>query len=55
MIVASLVEPRRAATERVTGLVERGPDGLRIGGLKLNGVDPLLVGVGVGYPKATIP
>ncbi|QOZ77310.1 hypothetical protein XH83_18715 [Bradyrhizobium sp. CCBAU 53351] len=44
VVVASLVEPRRAATERVTGLVERGPDGLRIGGLKLNGVDPLLVG-----------
>lgn len=44
VIVASLVEPRRAATERVTGLVERGPDGLRIGGLKLSGVDPLLAG-----------
>ncbi|RXH23427.1 MULTISPECIES: DUF5666 domain-containing protein [Bradyrhizobium] len=44
VVVASLVEPRRAATERVTGLVERGPDGLRIGGLKLNNVDPLLVG-----------
>ncbi|MCK1744604.1 hypothetical protein IVA80_28260 [Bradyrhizobium sp. 139] len=44
VIVASLVEPRREATERVTGLVERGPDGLRIGGLKLSGVDPLLVG-----------
>ncbi|TQF37554.1 hypothetical protein UNPF46_19395 [Bradyrhizobium sp. UNPF46] len=44
VIVASLVEPRRAATERVAGLVERGPDGLRIGGLRLNGVDPLLVG-----------
>jgi hypothetical protein len=44
VIVASLVEPRREATERVTGLVERGPDGLHIGGLKLNGVDPLLVG-----------
>lgn len=44
VIVASLVEPRREARERVTGLVERGPDGLRIGGLKLNGVDPLLVG-----------
>ncbi|MBW7968460.1 DUF5666 domain-containing protein [Bradyrhizobium sp. BR 10289] len=44
VIVASLVEPRRGATERVTGLVERGPDGPRIGGLKLSGVDPLLVG-----------
>ena len=44
VIVASLIEPRRDAAARVTGLVERGPDGLRIGGLKLNGVDPLLVG-----------
>ncbi|MBR0961709.1 DUF5666 domain-containing protein [Bradyrhizobium japonicum] len=44
VIVASLVEPRRNAVARVTGLVERGPDGLRIGGLKLNGVDPRLVG-----------
>jgi len=44
VIVASLIEPRREATERVTGLVERGPDGLRIGGLRLSGVDPLLVG-----------
>ncbi|MCP3372089.1 DUF5666 domain-containing protein [Bradyrhizobium cajani] len=44
LIVASLVEPRRDAAARVTGLVERGPDGLRIGGLRLNGVDPLLVG-----------
>ncbi|WFU21433.1 DUF5666 domain-containing protein [Bradyrhizobium sp. CB1717] len=44
VIVASLVEPRRDAVARVTGLVERGPDGLHIGGLRLNGVDPLLVG-----------
>lgn len=44
VIVASLVEPRHAAAERVTGLVERGPDGLHIGALKLAGVDPLLVG-----------
>jgi hypothetical protein len=44
VIVASLVEPRKDAAERVTGLVERGPDGLHIGGLKLSGVDPLLVG-----------
>ncbi|MGX4772107.1 DUF5666 domain-containing protein [Bradyrhizobium guangdongense] len=44
VIVASLVEPRKEATERVTGLVERGSDGLHIGALKLNGVDPLLVG-----------
>lgn len=44
VIVASLVEPRHVAAERVTGLVERGPDGLHIGALKLAGVDPLLVG-----------
>ncbi|QQO11915.1 hypothetical protein JJB99_20650 [Bradyrhizobium diazoefficiens] len=44
VIVASLVEPRRDAAARVTGLVERGANGLHIGGLKLNGVDPLLVG-----------
>ncbi|QPF88760.1 DUF5666 domain-containing protein [Bradyrhizobium commune] len=44
VIVASLVEQRQNAAERVTGLVERGPNGLHIGGLKLNGVDPLLAG-----------
>lgn len=44
VIVASLIEPRKELTERVTGLVERGPDGPRIGGLRLVGVDPLLVG-----------
>lgn len=44
VIVASLVEPRKDAAERVTGLVERGPNGLHIGALKLSGVDPLLVG-----------
>ncbi|PDT89218.1 hypothetical protein CO669_16805 [Bradyrhizobium sp. Y36] len=53
VIVASLVEPRRATTERVTGLVERGPDGLRIGGLKLNGVDPLLAGQRVQIEGST--
>ena len=44
VIVASLVEPRHDTTARVTGPVERGPDGVRIGGLRLSGVDPLLVG-----------
>ncbi|GGI32125.1 DUF5666 domain-containing protein [Bradyrhizobium guangdongense] len=44
VIVASLVEPRKEAIEHVTGLVERNSDGLHIGALKLNGVDPLLVG-----------
>lgn len=53
VIVASLVEPRNDAVERVTGLVERGPDGLHIGGLKLNGVDPLLVGQRVQIEGST--
>ncbi|MET4390760.1 hypothetical protein ABIB73_006545 [Bradyrhizobium sp. F1.4.3] len=53
VIVASLVEPRHDAAERVTGLVERGPDGLRIGGLKVNGVDPLLVGQRVQIEGST--
>jgi hypothetical protein len=44
VIVASLVEPRKDVAERVTGLVERGPNGLHIGGLRVTGVDPLLVG-----------
>src|SRR6266702_2331318 len=44
VIVASLVEQRQDTSARVTGLIERGPDGLHIGGLKVNGVDPLLVG-----------
>jgi hypothetical protein len=44
VIVASLIEPRRDTTARVTGPVERGPEGLHIGGLRLNGVDPLMVG-----------
>ena len=44
VIVASLVEQRHDTSARVTGLVERGPDGLHIGGLKVTGVDPLLVG-----------
>ncbi|MBR0831645.1 hypothetical protein JQ612_00445 [Bradyrhizobium manausense] len=53
VIVASLVEPRKDTAERVTGLVERGPDGLHIGGLKLNGVDPLLVGQRVQIEGST--
>lgn len=53
VIVASLVEPRNDAVERVTGLVERGPDGLHIGGLKLTGVDPLLVGQRVQIEGST--
>lgn len=43
-IVASLVEPRRDATARVAGLLERDWSGLRIGGLRLTGADPALVG-----------
>ncbi|KJC51853.1 DUF5666 domain-containing protein [Bradyrhizobium sp. LTSP857] len=53
VIVASLVEQRHDAAERVTGLVERGPDGLHIGGLKVSGVDPLLVGQRVQIEGST--
>jgi hypothetical protein len=44
VIVASLVEPRGGATMRVSGPLEGDRDGLRIGGLRLNGVDAALVG-----------
>src|SRR2546430_7433204 len=44
VIVASLVEQRRNAIARVTGPLERDRDGLRIGGLRLDGVDAALVG-----------
>src|SRR5258705_1217799 len=44
VIVASLVEQRRNATARVTGPLERDRDGLRIGGLRLDGVDAAPVG-----------
>ncbi|UPJ46417.1 hypothetical protein IVB30_24050 [Bradyrhizobium sp. 200] len=44
VIVASLVQQRRNATARVTGPLERDRDGLRIGGLRLDGVDAALVG-----------
>jgi len=44
VIVSSLVEQRRDATMRVSGPLERDRDGLRIGGLRLNGVDAALVG-----------
>ena len=44
VIVASLVELRRNAIARVTGPLERDRDGLRIGGLRLDGVDAALVG-----------
>lgn len=43
-IVASLVEPRHATTARVAGLLERDHEGLRIGGLRLAGVNAALVG-----------
>jgi hypothetical protein len=43
-IVASLVEPRRDRATRVAGLVERDRGDLRIGGLRLDGVDAALVG-----------
>jgi len=43
-IVASLVERRRGTASRVAGLLERDRDGLRIGGLRLEGADSGLVG-----------
>jgi hypothetical protein len=44
VIVASLVEPHHGAASSVTGLLERGADGVRIGGLRLDGVEASLVG-----------
>jgi hypothetical protein len=44
VIVASLVEPRGAAAMRVSGLLERDRDGLRVGGLRLDGIDAAFVG-----------
>jgi hypothetical protein len=44
VIVASLVQKRRDSATRVAGLLERDRDGMRIGGLRLAGVDPALVG-----------
>lgn len=44
VIVASHVEPRAGGTARIAGLVERGIEGLHVGGLKLSGADPALVG-----------
>ena len=44
VIVSSLVEQRGDATTRVFGPLERDRNGLRIGGLRLNGVDAALVG-----------
>jgi hypothetical protein len=44
VIVASLVEPRRDNAARVAGLLERDRWGLRIGGLRLDGVNGALVG-----------
>jgi hypothetical protein len=44
VIVASLVTPHHGAVARVAGLVERSSDGLRIGGLRLDGVDSALAG-----------
>ena len=45
VVVASLIERRPDANPRVAGPVRRGPDGLpAIGGLRLAGLDPGLVG-----------
>jgi hypothetical protein len=44
VIVASLVEPRRDNATRVAGLLERDRGDLRIGGLRLDGVNAALAG-----------
>ncbi|MBR1269755.1 hypothetical protein JQ629_19775 [Bradyrhizobium sp. AUGA SZCCT0222] len=44
VIVASLIEKRRDNATRVTGLLERDRDGVRIGGLRLAGADLALAG-----------
>jgi hypothetical protein len=44
VIVASLVQQRHDTATRVSGLLERDREGLRIGNLRLAGVDPALVG-----------
>jgi hypothetical protein len=44
VIVASLVQQRRDTATRVAGPLERSRDGLRIGGLRVLGVDAALVG-----------
>ncbi|WP_457108050.1 DUF5666 domain-containing protein, partial [Methylobacterium sp. P5_C11] len=41
VIVASLIEARETGPDRVSGPVRRGPDGLRIGALRLSGADAL--------------
>jgi len=43
-IVASLVEPRHVSVSHVAGVLEHDQAGLRIGGLRLAGVDAALVG-----------
>jgi hypothetical protein len=55
VIVASLVEQRRNATSRVTGPLERDRDGLRIGALRLDGVDAALVGQRVQAEGRVVP
>jgi hypothetical protein len=44
VIVASLVEKRSGTAARIAGLLERDRDGVRIGGLRMTGVDAALVG-----------
>ena len=43
-IVASLIEPRHEIAPHVSGVLERDQAGLRIGGLRLSGVNTTLVG-----------
>ncbi len=44
VIVASLIEPRHESATHVTGVLENGQAGLRIGGLQVSGLDAGLVG-----------
>jgi len=44
VIVASLVDPRGNTPSRISGVVVRDRNGLSIGGLRLTGADPALVG-----------
>jgi hypothetical protein len=55
VIVASLVVPQRAAASAVAGLLEREGNGLRIGGLRIEGVDAALAGKRVRVEGSTAP
>jgi len=54
-IVASHVEQRAGSAARVAGLVERRTDGLHIGGLRLSGADPALIGKRAQVEGSVLP